>query len=94
MSRILNFVLGFALIGVFGMSLITPYVISVLFTPPVSFGTNCEPAAVWSMNKLHAAEAIGAVLGMIGGLVLALYTRRRSPAPSRLPTPQALKTQG
>lgn len=94
MSRILNFVLGFALIGVFGMSLITPYVISVLFTPPVSFGTNCEPAAVWSMNKLHAAEAIGAVLGMIGGLVLALYTRKRSPAASDSPAAQPVKTPG
>jgi hypothetical protein len=66
----------------------------VLFTPPVSFGTNCEPAAVWSMNKLHAAEAIGAVLGMLGGLVLALYTRKRSPAAGDAAAPQAVKTQG
>ena len=77
MSRILNYVFGFALIGVFSMSLITPYVISVLFTPPVSFGTNCEPAAAWSMNKLHIAEAIGAIVGMASGLILGLRHRKR-----------------
>lgn len=91
MSRILNFVFGFGLLGAFSMSLITPHVISVLFTPPVSFGTNCEPAAVWSMNKLHVSEAIGALGGMIGGLTLGLRLRKRAGDKAALAAAQTTK---
>lgn len=77
MSRILNFVFGFGLLGGILMALITPFIISVLFTPPVSFGTNCEPAAAWSMSKLHQSELVGILLGGIGGLLLALWLKKR-----------------
>jgi len=77
MSRVLNFVFGFGLLGGIVMALVTPFIISVLFTPPVSFGTNCEPAAAWSMTKLHQSETVGVILGMIGGLVLATWLKKR-----------------
>lgn len=91
MSRTLNFVLGFGLLGAVVLSLVTPSIVSVLFTPPVSFGTNCEPAAVWSMEKMHASEATGLIGGMVVGLVLAIYLKKRkdsriegtTPAPTR-----------
>lgn len=77
MSRTLNFVLGLGLVGAALFSFITPYVIRVLFTPPVSFGINCEPAADWSMAKLHAAEIVGLLVGMGGGLAIALMRKKR-----------------
>ena len=91
LSRILNYALGFALIGVFSMSWITPHVISILFTPPVSFGTNCEPAASWSMEKMHISEAIGAAGGLVLGMAIALHRRKRTGhgMPSAQETPKA-----
>lgn len=77
MSRTLNFVFGLGLLGAILFSFVTPYVISVLFTPPVSFGTNCEPAAAWSMSKLHTSEVVGLLVGMGGGLALAILRKRR-----------------
>lgn len=90
MSKALNFVLGFGLLGAITMALVTPFIIKVLFTPPVSFGTNCEPAAAWSMDKLHAGEAVGLVLGMIFGLVIAIQSSRRHTSKSS--AGEALKT--
>ena len=78
MSRTLNFVFGFGLLGALVMSFVTPFIISVLFTPPVSFGTNCEPAAAWSMSKLHTAELVGVIGGMIGGLVFSIWRKRQT----------------
>jgi hypothetical protein len=59
------------------MTFVTPYMISILFTPPVSFGTNCEPAAAWSMNKLVVSQFFGVALGMIGGLILYSWMGKR-----------------
>jgi hypothetical protein len=86
-SRTLNFVLGFSLLGAVLFSLFTPYVISVLFTPPVSFGTNCEPAAAWSMSKMHVSETTGLILGAIGGLVLALMRKKKQKDAAETPSP-------
>lgn len=55
--------------GLFTAALLTwlgPKVIGLLFTPPVSFGTNCEPAAAWSMQKLIWTQFIGLILGALG----------------------------
>lgn len=90
MSRTLNFVFGFGLLGAILISFITPVVIKVLFTPPVSFGTNCEPAAAWSMEKLHLSEFTGMFLGMIVGLVLAIYFKKRKAASGNSAKPSSV----
>lgn len=78
MNRTLNYVFGFALLGSVVMSFITPWFISVLFTPPVSFGTNCEPAAAWSMSKLHVSELTGLTVGALLGVGLSFYMKKKT----------------
>lgn len=75
--KALNYVLGIALLGGIFMTIITPTTISILFTPPVSFGTNCEPAAAWSMSKLVTSQFAGVILGGILGLVLHFWLSKR-----------------
>jgi len=78
MHKSLNLMLSLGLIGAFVMTLLAPKAITLLFTPPVSFGTNCEPAAVWSMDRLVGTQMGGLLLGMIGGLVLSIAIARRN----------------
>lgn len=70
MKKYLNFMAVSALVGAVFATWAAPYFISILFTPPVSFGQNCEPAAAWSMSSLVNSQlmgvAFGAVLGAIG----------------------------
>jgi hypothetical protein len=73
----ITFMLGFAIIGAVIMTIVTPSMVSILFTPPVSFGTNCEPAAAWSMSKLIASQIFGVVLGVVAGLVMQIWLARR-----------------
>ncbi|MCX6127343.1 MAG: hypothetical protein NTV34_21695 [Proteobacteria bacterium] len=75
-SRIANWVFSFGLLGWAVCTFITPYVIKVLFTPPVSFGTNCEPAAAWSMNKLIMTQVVGIVVFMVLGVFLCFYYQK------------------
>lgn len=54
--------------GLFGaviMTIMGPKIIGLLVTPPVSFGVNCEPATVYSMQKLILGQIVGLVLGVI-----------------------------
>lgn len=53
------------LLGAVAMTMLGPKIIGVLVTPPVSFGVNCEPATVYSMQKLILGQIIGLVLGVI-----------------------------
>ena len=62
-GKAFTYFLGIGLLGGIFMTIITPTTISILFTPPVSFGTNCEPAAAWSMSKLVTSQAVGVVVG-------------------------------
>ncbi len=79
-SRVANWMFGFGLLGWAVFTFITPIVIKVLFTPPVSFGTNCEPAAAWSMNKLINTQLFGIVIFMILGLIVSFYFKKRAQA--------------
>ena len=54
-----------------------PKIISILFTPPVSFGVNCEPAAVWSMQKLMASQIFGLVVGVMVSFFIIRFLQRR-----------------
>lgn len=53
------------LLGAVAMTLLGPKLIGILVTPPVSFGVNCEPATVYSMQKLILGQIIGLVLGVL-----------------------------
>ncbi|MBC7712784.1 MAG: hypothetical protein H7177_05570 [Rhizobacter sp.] len=53
------------LLGAVAMTMLGPKIIALLVTPPVSFGVNCEPATVYSMQKLIVGQIIGLVLGVI-----------------------------
>jgi hypothetical protein len=77
-SRTANWMFGFGLLGWAVFTFITPIVIKVLFTPPVSFGTNCEPAAAWSMNKLINTQLFGIVLFMVLGIIVSFYFKKRA----------------
>lgn len=78
LSKNLNVILLGALTSAALFTWIGPKVLSLLFTPPVSFGMNCEPAAAWSMQKLIWTQAIGLGIGAIAGMV---YVSSRKTAP-------------
>lgn len=65
MHRFLSICFGFGIAGAVVSTWIAPRVISMLVTPPVSFSTNCEPAATWATDKLITAQVAGLILGMI-----------------------------
>lgn len=65
MHRFLSICFGFGIAGAVVSTWIAPRVISMLVTPPVSFSTNCEPAATWATDKLITAQLAGLVIGMI-----------------------------
>ena len=65
MHKILSVCFGFGITGAVVSTWIAPRVISMLVTPPVSFSTNCEPAATWATDKLITAQVAGLALGMI-----------------------------
>jgi hypothetical protein len=48
-------------------SFVAPSVIHFLFTPPVSFGVNCEPAVDYALRGFRTTQLIGFVLGAVGG---------------------------
>ncbi len=70
LSANLNIILTTALVTAVFCTWICPIVLKLLFTPPVSFGTNCEPAAAWSMSKLIWTQFIGLLVGAVLGAVL------------------------
>jgi len=67
-----------------------PRFITFLFTPRVSFGVNCEPAASWSMSKLVTTQLVGTVLGLIAGFAITFYRTRPE---QHKPAPQEKKTE-
>jgi hypothetical protein len=76
----LNLILASAVVFLVAFTWLAPKVIGVLFTPPVSFGMNCEPAAAWSMSKLIWTQGIGFILGAAVAIVV-VSMRKSKPAP-------------
>lgn len=70
MHKVLSTCLGFGLVGAVISTWVAPRIISLLFTPPVSFGTNCEPAAAWATDKLISSQIGGIAVGFVAGSVL------------------------
>ena len=65
MHKFLSVCFGVGIIGAVVATWIAPRVISMLVTPPVSFSTNCEPAATWATDKLITSQVAGLIIGMI-----------------------------
>ncbi|HRO66790.1 MAG TPA: hypothetical protein PL182_04435 [Pseudobdellovibrionaceae bacterium] len=84
LSMRFNFILICSLLSAVLATWITPKVIGVLFTPPVSFGTNCEPAAAWSMSKLIGTQFVGLALGALFAVIWVLLPGKK---PAQVPTP-------
>ncbi len=53
------------LIGTILMTLIGPWIVRQIIIAPVSFGVNCEPDVIYSMQKLIICQMIGLVFGII-----------------------------
>lgn len=83
LSMRLNFILACSLLSAILLTWVTPKIIGVLFTPPVSFGTNCEPAAAWSMSKLVWSQFVGLVAGAVFAIIWVLLPGKKpAPAPT------------
>jgi hypothetical protein len=64
-NKNLNIAFIGGLVGAVIMTILGPKIIGVILTPPVSFGVNCEPATIYSMQKLIIAQIVGLVLGVL-----------------------------
>lgn len=78
LSLRLNFIFTCALVTALLLTWLAPKVIGILFTPPVSFGINCEPAADWAMSKVIWTQIIGLVMGAIGATIWLLLPGDKS----------------
>ena len=66
-----------AAVAVVAASLVAPTVFHLLFTPPVSFGTHCEPAVDWALRNFRNTQLVGLLFGAIAGPVVAALVRKR-----------------
>lgn len=79
-SAHLNVILLAALVTAIFLTWLGPIVIRLLFTPPVSFGTNCEPAAAWSMQKLIWTQMIGLIVGALAAMAYIATRKNKTEA--------------
>ena len=76
-------------VAVVAASVLAPSVFHMLFTPPVSFGTHCEPSVDWALRNFRNTQLVGLIVGAVAGPVLAALVRKRflgNKASSRAPT--------
>jgi hypothetical protein len=59
-------------------SFVAPSVIHFLFTPPVSFGVNCEPAVDYALRGFRTTQFIGFVIGALGGAAFIFLRNKKS----------------
>lgn len=74
--------------GLLGLVLVTfvaPSIGRLLISAPVSFGTNCEPAADWAVSMLIRSQVIGFIGGVVFGTALYVYLKRRGREPELTP---------
>lgn len=69
----LNIAFVGGLIGTVLMTLSGPWIVRQLIIAPVSFGVNCEPDIIYSMQKLIICQIVGLVLGIL----LTFYLRHK-----------------
>lgn len=81
----LNIAFMGGLVGIGIMTWLAPHAIAVAFTPPVSFGVNCEPVGHWSMQKLIICQIVGLLLGII----ITFWVRQKFLSPKEKNAPAA-----
>jgi len=67
-------------------ALFAPGVVSWYFDPPTSIGVSCKEAVTWGINAYQKMVLIGGVLGLIGGIVMAILFRKKKPQQPVVPT--------
>ena len=75
--------------GAIASTWVAPRVISILFTPPVSFGTNCEPAAAWATDKLISSQIGGSGIGVVLALTWLAFRKIKSSGKNETTSPEA-----
>jgi hypothetical protein len=55
------------------------------FQPPVPQPISCNEAVAWGMRKLVETQIYGLLLGIVGGALLAFFTRKKTTAQATLP---------
>lgn len=91
MSRLLNWILGFGLIGWAVASYITPKFLGFLVKPPVSFGAGCDPTTDWVMSRFQSVQVIAIGVFMVIGLVAGFISWRNRRALQKLKEVDALQ---
>lgn len=61
-------------------ALFAPGVVSWYFDPPTSIGVSCKEAVTWGINAYQKMVLLGGVMGLIGGIVMAVLLRKKKPA--------------
>ncbi len=61
-------------------ALFAPGVVSWYFDPPTSIGVSCKEAVTWGINAYQKMVLVGGVMGLIGGIVMAVLLRKKKPA--------------
>lgn len=67
-------------IGTTATALLAPGVVSWYFDPPTSIGVSCREAVTWGINAYQKMVLVGGILGLIGGIVMAILLRKKKPA--------------
>lgn len=60
-------------------ALFAPGIVSWYFDPPTSIGVSCKEAVTWGINAYQKMILVGGVLGLIGGIVMAVVFRKKNP---------------
>ena len=66
-------------LGATATALFAPSVVAWYFDPPTSIGISCKEAVSWGINAYQKMVMVGAVGGLIGGIVMAFVLRTKKP---------------
>jgi uncharacterized BrkB/YihY/UPF0761 family membrane protein len=76
-KKFASIILAAGLLGLLLVTFVAPSIGRLLISAPVSFGTNCEPAADWAVSMLIRSQIIGFFGGVILGCSVYFYLRLR-----------------
>jgi hypothetical protein len=83
--RFINITLFCLFLGTTLTALFAPSVVSWYFDPPTAIGVSCKEAVTWGINAYQKMVMLGAVIGLVGGLVMAFVFRKKNVKPVNPP---------